>query len=1043
MSTPIDPVERARCPDCGQPLGKGVRPEFCPICLLGEAAEMEDVEPYLPEEMRVIGDYELMEEVARGGMGVVFRARQRSLGRIVAVKLMLGGDFATPEARTRFRGEAAAAARIQHPNIVAIHEIGEHEGQPYFSMDFIEGQTLAERVLAGPLPALVAARYIARVAAAVDHAHRQGVLHRDLKPSNVMVDGQDEPRVTDFGLAKELHGSSALTMTGAMLGSPSYAAPEQVRGEGSAVGVGADIYALGALLYHLLTGRPPFQGGTVQAVLHQVLETDPISPRTLNPSVPADLETVCLKCLEKEAVRRYPSALEVGEELGRFLAGEPVHARPLGWAGRLNRWAHRRPAVAGLAVALVLALLGLGVVGAVAAVRIVRAEQVAIRNLRDSLLVQARSLRLAGGPGQQTASLAAIEQALAREPDDPVRERAAREVIAALAQSDVEFMPGAELPWDPHRLMSIAGGDRWRSMGTDGIVGDFRGNDVVAGRNWQLPESMSRARLGMASVEGDVQVFEDGDRLWVLELGEGELRSLATLKPKPRHHALSPDGRWLVTADEGSALVWEDLRGGARHRIETGLAGWRHLGFTPDGKRLAAAPLLTNSVDLYLTESRGLEARLIQPGPASMVAWSPDSQRFVVATQDGRLFYHDLMARGRILSFTFAPAQPRGMVMDPTGRLLATAWDDRTVRLWDLHGGRLLVEAHGDAARMGFRSNTAAFGPVQQRGRVGWYRMIPAKGFEETLAGYLGSSELDVRFSADSRWMAGRYQLGVRVFETGAPDGGWILGTEFPKAMAFSRGGTSLAVVDRAGVGMWTLESGQGVARGRWGMRSAPGLVAVAACYQDVGWWVGGLDGSIEKIDQMTGMPMRQLGIHPGLDSMVTDPQGIWLVSLNSASGETRIWDIEAGTEVHRIRSGAGAGAGAQFSPDGARLAIWGDGLVMLETEGWKPVRLPLEAGGPVLGAAAFSPDGTRLAVVSDVYGILLMDLAGNRITMWIDPPSPLRIHALAWSPDGTRLAAATAQGKIRVWDLPVLAGELVKRGLDPGVIDPVDRRQR
>ncbi len=1041
MSAPVDPGGRANCPDCGQPLGKGVRPEFCPICLLGEAAETEDFEPYLPDEVRVIGDYELLEEVARGGMGVVFRARQQSLGRIVAVKLMLGGDFASEEARTRFRGEAAAAARIQHPNIVAIHEIGEHEGQPYFSMDFIEGQTLAERVMTGPLPALEAARYLARVAAAVDHAHRQGVLHRDLKPSNVMVDQLDEPRVTDFGLAKQLHGTSAVTMTGAMVGSPSYAAPEQVRGEGSAVGVGADIYALGALLYHLLTGRPPFQGGTVQAVLHQVLETDPIPPRVLNPSVPADLETVCLKCLEKESVRRYATAREVVEELGRFLGGEPVHARPLGWAGRLSRWARRRPAVAGLAVALMLALLGLGGVGTAAAVRIVQAEHVANRNLRDSLLVQARSLRLAGGPGQQTASLAAIEQALAREPDGSVRERAAREVIAALAQSDLEFVPGADLPWDPHRLMSIGGGDRWRSLGTDGIVGDFGGADMIAGRNWQLPESMSRARLGMASSDGAVQVLENGDQLWVLELGEGELRSLATLKPKPRHHALSPDGRWLVTADEGSALVWEDLRGGARHRIETGLAGWRHLGFTPDGKRLAVAPLLTNSVDLYLTESRGLEARLIQPGPASMLAWSPDSQRFVVATQDGRLFYHDLVARGRILSFTFAPAQPWGMVMDPTGRLLAAAWDDRTVRLWDLHAGRLLVEAPGDAARMGFHSNTAAFGPVQQRGRVGWYRMIPAKGFEEILAGYLGSSELDVRFSADSRWMAGRYQLGVRVFEIGAPDGGWILGTEFPKAMSFSRSGTYLAVVDRAGVGTWKLESGRGPAGGRGATRSVPGLVAVAQGNRDGGLWVGGADGSIEEIDPMTGMPMRQLGIHPGLDFMVTDPLGPWLVSLNSASGETRIWDVEAGTEVHRIR--AGAGAGAQFSPDGTRLAIWGDGLVLLETGGWKPVRLPLEAGGPVLGAAAFSPDGMRLAVVSDVYGILLMDLVGNRITTWIDPPSPLRIHALAWSPDGTRLAAATAQGKLRVWDLPVLAGELGRRGLDPGVIDPVERRQR
>jgi len=274
----------------------------------------------------VIGDYELIEEVARGGMGVVFRARQRSLGRIVAVKLLLGGGFAGESARSRFRTEASAAARLQHPNIVAIHDIGEHDGQLYFSMDLVEGGTLADRVRNGPLTAREVARIGGLIAGAVHHAHGQGVLHRDLKPSNVLLDRDGEPHVTDFGLAKHLESTVTLTDTGDVLGSPAYASPEQVRGETRAIGFASDVYSMGALLYHLMTGRPPFQGDSVEAVLRQVADAEPVSPRRLNPSVPVDLETVCLKCLEKDPQRRYGTAGEVRDELERILARDPDRA---------------------------------------------------------------------------------------------------------------------------------------------------------------------------------------------------------------------------------------------------------------------------------------------------------------------------------------------------------------------------------------------------------------------------------------------------------------------------------------------------------------------------------------------------------------------------------------------------------------------------------------------------------------------------------------------------------------------------------------------
>jgi predicted Ser/Thr protein kinase len=286
--------------------------------------------------VRYFGDYELLEEIARGGMGVVYKARQVSLNRPVALKMILAGQLASPEDVRRFRAEAEAAANLRHPNIVGIHEVGEHQGQHYFSMDYVEGRSLAELLRDGPLPADRAARYVRTVAEAIHHAHKQGTLHRDLKPSNVLIDADDRPLVTDFGLAKKIEGGAGPTAPGQILGTPSFMPPEQAAGR--PLGPAADVYSLGALLYALVTGRPPFQSDNTLDTLLQVLHNEPVPPRLLNPKIPADLETVCLKCLEKEPARRYGSAQELADDLGRFLAGEPVRARPPTLPFALRAW---------------------------------------------------------------------------------------------------------------------------------------------------------------------------------------------------------------------------------------------------------------------------------------------------------------------------------------------------------------------------------------------------------------------------------------------------------------------------------------------------------------------------------------------------------------------------------------------------------------------------------------------------------------------------------------------------------------------------------
>ncbi len=292
------------------------------------------------------GDYELREEIARGGMGVVYRARQVSLQRDVALKMILSGPFASPVEMQRFRRESEAAANLDHPNLVPIYEVGEHEGQHFFSMKLIEGGSLSERV-----PRLVpepgaAARLLVKVARAVDHAHTRGFLHRDLKPSNILLDSRDEPYVTDFGLTRRVEGESFLTRTGAIVGTPSYMAPEQASGQRGVLTARADVYSLGAILYEMLTGQPPFRAATVMETVVQVLEQEPAPPRRIRPAVPRDLELICLKCLEKAPEARYPTAAALADDVDRFLRGEDVSARRAGLRVRLRRWVRRETALA-------------------------------------------------------------------------------------------------------------------------------------------------------------------------------------------------------------------------------------------------------------------------------------------------------------------------------------------------------------------------------------------------------------------------------------------------------------------------------------------------------------------------------------------------------------------------------------------------------------------------------------------------------------------------------------------------------------------------
>ena len=381
--------EKATCQECGAELPANAPQGLCPKCLAKLAVSFANPAATTPQSrppqaeqksalgrIRYFGDYELLEEIARGGMGVVYRARQVSLNRVVAVKMLLFGKFSSDEFVRRFHTEAEAAASLQHTNIVAIHEVGEHEGQHYFSMDYVAGKSLAELVRENPLAAKRAAGCLQTIAEAIHYAHQRGILHRDLKPSNVLMDEFDQPRITDFGLAKQLKVDSELTTTGQVLGSPNYMPPEQADAKRGSIGTHSDVYSLGAILYHLLTGRPPFPSETLEDTLRQVLNTEPVAPRLLNASVPRDLETICLKCLEKDSLRRYGSAQELADDLGRWLRHEPVVARHPSNLYRFQKLVRRNKLLFAAGTSIMALLLVVAIGAPLAAFRLKKAHQI-------------------------------------------------------------------------------------------------------------------------------------------------------------------------------------------------------------------------------------------------------------------------------------------------------------------------------------------------------------------------------------------------------------------------------------------------------------------------------------------------------------------------------------------------------------------------------------------------------------------------------------------------------------------------------------------
>jgi eukaryotic-like serine/threonine-protein kinase len=1063
-------VTNATCPECGTGLPDGTPASRCPHCLIGLGLEVHgnsggeasatsitqpapagDAVPPGLTPLRSFGDYELLEEIAHGGMGVVYKARQVSLDRLVAVKMILAGEFATPEFVQRFRTEAAAAAVLHHPNIVAIHEVGVHAGQHYFSMDFVDGPSLAALVGHQPLPARRAAQYLKTIAEAIHYAHEQGILHRDLKPSNVLIDANDQPRITDFGLAKRLEGETSLTLSGQMVGSPNFMPPEQATAKHGKVGRYSDVYALGGILYHLLTARPPFQADSIEVIVSQVLTAEPVSPRMLNPTVPRDLETICLKCLEKEPSRRYATAQALADELGRFLRGEPILARPASRSEKAWRWCQRKPALA-TAVGAVILVAAVGFVGILTQWR--RAE---LQRQKAESSEYAADMHLA------QLALADNNRALAVGLLDKYRP-------TGTSTTDLRH-------WEWRYLWQLCQGDELSTLhqyprGIDALAVS-RDEELLAlacGDQvalWDLTAKRPLTAWSIATTEalafspaGNLLAVgtwnatgKPGIDLW--DASTGKVTKTLTHEAEVRSVAFSPDGKLLATFDNRGNIKVADWASDQTltnftvpppRRRPTGVVV-----FSPDGNRLAIGEdyghvqlldLRTGTVVPFQTQSSEGVTALVFSSNGQLLAAGLGSAVRLWDANSGE-------SRGQLSNHT---EWVRGLAFTPEGRQLASASGDGTIRIWSvaertelrclrssregltalamLSDGRTLATG-GDGGSVCLWDTAAS---SRAPAHTNWAVAFGFDSFTELEAPHFALKTLDPRaarrlafaFTPDSRGFITTDRYGslalwdarsVRVTENLpalgsnywdvalSPDGRWL-----------AAGNTSetLSIWDwtaRRAVTHFTVPY-ELVGKLRFS-RSGNFLFAVAVNNE---WRVSiriWQTGNWKEV-ALTGNQFTDL------QSVDLSPDDR-LLAAGYADGAVRLFRFPSGQHETTFTNHQAPVIGVLFSRDGRGLVStsW-DGSARLWDVFARRELATLRGHFVSVYNLALSPDGRRLATggASPRDAVKLWDLAAHRELLSLQGEGQFFMH-LTFSPDGNTLVAVSLDGIAHLWRAP------------------------
>jgi serine/threonine protein kinase/WD40 repeat protein len=911
-----------------------------------------------------ISGYEVVAELGRGGMGVVYLVRQTSLNRLVALKMLLPSTPASPDQLNRFRAEAEALARLNHPNIVPVYDIGASEGHPYFTMEYVRGPSLARVLNQRPQDAGASARLIEILARTIHAVHECGIVHRDLKPANVLLQrvgagGREKepenqpvdlaqlrapasliPKVTDFGLAKDLNVDRKLTRSGTAMGTPMYMAPEQVRNLKGGVGRGADIYALGSILYEMLTGRLPFDAENLVDTFDQLLHDEPLSPARLRPSLPRDLVTICLKCLEKSPRRRYASAWDLAEDLRRFQAGEPIQARPVGLLGRVSRWCRRRPLVASLialSAGLTLALLVTAVVYSVL-LKDALAKAEAKDEEERQQIVQLNvgvGIHLLEG-GDNLTALLRFAEALRLDEGVPEREVNHRTRIATTLRQSPRLV-GLWTPAEPVLCLEVGASGGW---------------------------------LATASADHRVAV-------WDLCTGQ-PFGPAWQQDDEPILGAFSPDGQFLATVGKTGTARVRDWRAGTVREFSVQRDQMvRRVDFA-DGRRRLLVQYTDSAVHLWDLTAR--QPVLLWQLPGSEVAHAvvSDGGRWLLTLDAGR--------GGQVRNLATGEADGKPVKRDQAttqaaisvdGRRVALLAADTSLRVWDVEAaGWLGTPLHpaNSVSRVVFSPDAEQVILVGHRGtiQVGQAR----SGTLTAFASGFGGPVTQVQFSADGRWVVtgnGVGEVCVWDVETGQAETPPLRHFGPVTLAAFAAGGKQVVVVGRGStVRVWELPT---ISDGS-GHKSGPGPDVKEAMVEGGPRVVKLQDGATVQMDR----PVSAGRLRPPLP------------------GKRRVED-------------------AVFSADGRRVVVCGEDAAarVWDTVTGEPLTSPLRHKGPVV-RAAFSPHGDRLLTADESQTARVWDPASGEL---LAPPLrlPRALQHASFSPDGNR-ATVVGEGFRHSWDL-------------------------